>query len=156
MSTSTALVTLDDMNPKQALNLHLEAKERGRGELGKFIKHETAHTPNQYYYRLRKKGVMPLKAHNGGTQNIVSFKTAYKEPVAPEVKDLEEKLRQLELQLHNLSVTPAKRAMAVLSSAIDEIEYRSRSFLATIVAKNCASLSVKQEKWLADLESKYL
>lgn len=156
MNTGTALITLDNINPKQALNMHLEVKERGRGELGKFIKYETAHTPNQYYYRMRKKGVMPFKSRKSDAANIVSFKSSRNEVVNPQVRELESKLKQLELQLQAMSVTPAQRAMSVLSSGLDEIGYRSRSFLATIIAKNSATISAKQEKWLSDLESQYL
>ena len=150
MSNNTALVTLDTMPASEARMLHMQVKNRGRGEVSKFIKYETAHTSNQYYYRLRKKGVMPLKSDN---KNIVAFKSTRNETT--EVQKLQAKVEQLEMALQVAMVTPAQRALQVLVSGMGEITFRSRSFLASVVAKDYSTLSPKQEKWLSDLEAKY-
>lgn len=150
MSNNTALVTLDTMPASEARMLHMEVKNRGRGEVSKFIKYETAHTSNQYYYRLRKKGVMPLKSDN---KNIVAFKSTRNEMT--DVQKLQAKVDQLEMQLEASFVTPAKRAVEVLYSGLDGISHSSRKFLCSIVQRNSATLSPKQEKWLSDLETKY-
>jgi hypothetical protein len=156
MSTSTALVTLDNMPAPEARLLHMEVKNRGRGELTKFIKYETAHTRGQYYYRLRKKGVMPFKKTEAGNKNtVVSFKSS-RNVADPRIQQLEAQIKQLELQLEAANVTPAQRALDVLAAGMGEISYRSRVFLAQLIAKDYASISHKQEKWLADLESKHL
>ena len=152
MTSSTALVTIDTMPASEARMLHMEVKNRGRGEVSKFIEYETAHTPSQYYYRLRKKGVMPFKA-NSGNKNIVAFKSSRSH--TPEVQELQDKIKQLEMALEVAMVSPAKRALEVLVAGMDEIGFRSRSFLASIVAKDYNTLTPKQEKWLSDLEKQH-
>ena len=93
---------------------------------------------------------MPLKSDN---KNIVAFKSARNE--ATEVQKLQAKVEQLEMALQVAMVTPAQRALQVLVSGMGEITFRSRSFLASVVAKDYSTLSPKQEKWLSDLEAKY-
>lgn len=156
MSNSTALVTIDNMPAPEARLLHMEVKNRGRGELTKFIKYETAHTTGQYYYRMRKKGVMPFKKlENKKANTVVSFKSS-RSVADPRIEQLQAQIKQLELQLEAAKETPAQRAIQILSSAYGSLGYRSRVFLAGIVAKDYNTISSKQEKWLADLESRHL
>lgn len=150
-NTSTALVVVDDMSPMDALKMHTSVKERGRGAVKAFVENETVYDNYRaYHYRLKKIGVMPLSSRKNKPQHAV------KETLPAVVADLEQKIKQLELQLQAANVTPAQRALDVLSSGLGEINYRSRVFLANLIAKDYASISHKQEKWLADLESKHL
>lgn len=151
MSNSTALVTIDTMPASEARMLHMEVKNRGRGEVKKFINYETAHTPNQYYYRLRKKGVMPLKSAAKNKNSVVPFKSSRN----TEVQNLSKKIKQLEMQLSAAMTTPAQRALDVLQISLGEITTTSRKFLCSIISYDRASLSPKQEKWLSDLETKF-
>lgn len=153
MTNSTALVTIDEMPAAEARMLHMEVKNRGRGEVSKFIKYETAHTSNQYYYRLRKKGVMPVASPRTNNKNsVVGLKPS--RAVSTQVQELEIKIAQLELALKTAGVTPASRALAVLNSNMDELGYRSRSFLSSLIGKNIRQLTEKQETWLSNLERK--
>ena len=152
MSNSTALVTIDNMPAAEARMLHMEVKNRGRGEVTKFIKYETAHTPNQYYYRLRKKGVMPFKASNNSKNSVVPFKSSRNN----QLQDLSKKIEQLEMQLSAAMTTPAQRALQILQGSLDEITTTSRKFLCSVISYDRASLSPKQEKWMSDLETKHL
>lgn len=152
MSNNTALVTIDTMPSAEARMLHMEVKNRGRGAVGNFIKYETAHTSNQYYYRLRKKGVMPIAPSRGNNGSVVEFKSS--RAVSSQVRELESKIVQLEMALQVASITPAMRALAVLNSNMDSIGHRSRLFLASLIGKNLGKLTEKQETWLSDLERK--
>lgn len=154
MSTGTALITLDQMDPAEAKLLHLEVKSRGKGELTKFIQYETDHSKNQYYYRMRKLGVMPFKS---STQNVVEFKS--RRNVTPEqsrIDQLELELQQLKQMLGQMSVSPAERAIKLLSQVGANIDVRSRKFLGSVVAKDYQTLTQKQQKWMTDLECRYL
>lgn len=154
MSTGTALITLDQMDPAEAKLLHLEVKSRGKGELTKFIQYETDHSKNQYYYRMRKLGVMPFKS---STQNVVEFKS--RRNVTPEqnrIEQLELELQQLKQMLGQMSVSPAERAIKLLSQVGADIDVRSRKFLGSVVAKDYQTLTQKQQKWMTDLECRYL
>jgi hypothetical protein len=154
MTTGTALITLDQMDPSEAKLLHLEVKGRGRGELTKFIKYETDHSKNQYYYRMRKMGVMPFK---GSSQNVLEFKS--RRNVTPEqsrIDQLEFELQQLKQMFGQMSVSPAERAINLLSQVGADIDVRSRKFLGSIVAKDYQTLTQKQQKWMTDLEGRYL
>ena len=157
MNTGTSLVTLDNINPKQALNMHLEVKERGPGELAKFIQYETAHTPGQYYYRMRKLGVMPFKSR-GSNKNVIEFKSRRTEVVVPEdrIERLEKEVQQLKQLLSSVSLSPSQRALTLLSGHSDQLNYKSKKFLASIISRDTASLSAKQEAWMSNLERQYL
>lgn len=155
MKTGTALITLDQMEPSEAKLLHLEVKNRGRGAITEFIRHETNHSSGQYYYRMRKMGVMPFKAPE--KKNVVEFKSRRTEVSSQDrVAQLEKEIAQIKNLLAVVSITPSQRAIKVLSSAEDDLDPRSRKFLGSIIANNFASLSPKQQKWMADLESRYI
>jgi hypothetical protein len=151
---STALIAVDNMPPKEAFRLHVAVKERGRGAVKQFVENETVYDNYRaYHYQLKKLGVMPLSKR--GKNSAVSVKQT--QSVAdPRIQQLEAQIKQLELQLQTVTVTPAQRALDVLSAGLGEINYRSRVFLAQLIAKDYASISHKQEKWLSDLESKHL
>ena len=154
MTTGTALITLDQMDPSEAKLLHLEVKGRGRGELTKFIKYETDHSKNQYYYRMRKMGVMPFKS----SQNVVEFKSR-RNNISEEssrIEALEAEIKQLKAMLAGNQTTPAQRAISLLSNSYEDLSYNSRKFLSSVVSKNPASLSAKQQKWMDDLEMRHI
>lgn len=147
-ATGTALVRVEDMSPREAFLMHTSVKERGRGAVKKFIDHETPYNGyGQYHYQLLKLGVMPMKKR--GAKAVVSQDNSV-------VSALESKIKQLEMQLSLAQVTPANRALDVLNAGFGELHYRSRGFLCSIITKDSASLSPKQEKWLSDLETQYL
>jgi hypothetical protein len=154
MNTGTSLIILDQMDPSEAKLLHLEVKGRGRGELTKFIQYETDHSKNQYYYRMRKMGVMPFKS---SSHNVLEFKS--RRNVTPEqsrIDQLEFELQQLKQMFGQMSVSPAERAIRLLSQVGADIDVRSRKFLGSIVAKDYQTLTQKQQKWMTDLEGRYL
>ena len=142
-STQTALVVIDQMTPKEALMTHTAIKNQGRGAVIAFIKNETPYNSYpKYYYELTKKGVAPFKAQGpkkkAATQN-----------------NLQLRIEQLEMQLAVSLVSPAKRAMSLLQDSRDQIGGKSRRFLCDVVCYDRSSLTVKQEKWMTDLEETY-
>ena len=158
MNIGTALITLDNVSPKQALNMHLEVKERGRGELSKFIKYETEHTRSQYYYRMRKLGVMPFKSRDDN-KNVVEFKSRRTDLVAPQkdrIEQLEKEVQELKKLLSSVSLSPSQRALTLLSGHSEQMNYKSQKFLASIISRDPATLSYKQEAWMSSLEQQYL
>lgn len=135
---STALVVIDQMSPKDALEMHTAVKNQGRGSVSAFVKNETPYEGYaKYYYELKKKGVVPFKPRGPRKQSY---------------SPLELRVQQLEMELAASYLTPSKRAMTVLQSALEEVTGSSRKFLCDIIARDRASLSQKQEKWLSDLE----
>ena len=142
-STQTSLVVIDQMSPKDALMTHTAVKSQGRGSVTTFVKNETSYESYPaYYYALKKKGVVPFNPRGPRTEVITE-------------NPLEVRIRQLEMQLSAPSVTPAKRAVEVLYSSVDSLGYPSRKFLCSIVQRNSATLSPKQESWLANLEQDF-
>ena len=140
-STQTALVVIDQMSPKEALMTHTAVKNQGRGAVTAFVKNETSYDSYpKYYYALKKKGVVPFSPRGP------------KATSSPSKSDLELRIQQLEMQLSAPQVTPAKRAVCLLHSSMDNVTYASRKFLCSIVQRNSATLSPKQEAWLAGLE----
>lgn len=139
--TSTALVVVEQMSPKEALSMHTKVKEQGRGAVKSFVKNDTEYDSYpKYYYALKKKGVVPF---NPRGPKVVS---------SPSKSDLELRIQQLEMQLSAPQITPAKRAVDLLHSSMDNVTYASRKFLCSIVQRNSATLSPKQEAWLSNLE----
>ena len=142
-STQTALVVIDQMSPREALMTHTAIKNQGRGAITAFVKNETSYDSYpKYYYALKKKGVVPFKPRGPRVATVTE-------------NPLELRIKQLEMQLEASFVTPAKRALEVLYSGLDSISHSSRKFLCSVVQRNSATLSPKQEKWLSDLEAKY-
>ena len=140
-STQTALVVVDQMSPKEALMTHTSVKSQGRGAVTAFIKNETPYDSYpKYYYELKKKGVVPFKPR--GPKNTVSLRNP-----------LELRIEQLEMQLAISLTSPAKRAMTLLQENLDQVTGKSRRFLCDVVCYDRASLTVKQEKWMSDLEA---
>lgn len=141
--TSTSLVVVDQMSPREALSMHTKVKDQGRGAVKAFVKNDTAYDSYpKYYYALKKKGVVPFNPRGPRVATVTE-------------NPLELRIKQLEMQLEASFVTPAKRAVEVLYSGLDGISHSSRKFLCSIVQRNSATLSPKQEKWLSDLETKY-
>ena len=139
--TSTALVVLDQMSSKEALSMHVKVKEQGRGAVTSFVENDTAYgSYPKYYYALKKKGVVPFNPR-GPKVAPTKSKT-----------DLELRIQQLEMQLSAPQITPAKRAVDLLYSSMNNVTYASRKFLCSIVQRNSATLSPKQEAWLSSLE----
>jgi hypothetical protein len=123
--------------------MHTKVKDQGRGAVKSFVKNDTAYDSYpKYYYALKKKGVVPFNPRGPRAATITE-------------NPLELRIKQLEMQLEASFVTPAKRAVEVLYSGLDGISHASRKFLCSIVQRNSATLSPKQEKWLSDLETKY-
>jgi len=140
-STQTALVVFDQMSPKEALMTHTAVKNQGRGAVTAFVKNETSYDSYpKYYYALKKKGVVPFNPR-GPKVAPTKSKT-----------ELELRIQQLEMQLSAPQITPAKRAVDLLYSSMDNVTYASRKFLCSIVQRNSATLSPKQEAWLSSLE----
>lgn len=139
--TSTSLVVVDQMSPREALSMHTKVKDQGRGAVNAFVKNDTAYDSYpKYYYALKKKGVVPFNPRGP------------KATSSPSKTDLELRIQQLEMQLSAPHVTPAKRAVELLYSSMDNVTYASRKFLCSIVQRNSATLSPKQESWLSSLE----
>ena len=142
-STQTALVVVDQMSPREALMTHTAVKNQGRGAITAFVKNETSYDSYpKYYYALKKKGVVPFNPRGPRVATITE-------------NPLELRIKQLEMQLKASSITPAKRAVEVLYSSVDSISYTSRKFLCSIVQRNSATLSPKQESWLSSLEKDF-
>lgn len=138
--TSTALVVVDQMSPKEALSMHTKVKDQGRGAVKSFVKNDTAYDSYpKYYYALKKKGVVPFNPRGPRVATVTE-------------NPLELRIQQLEMQLSATQVTPAKRAVELLYSSMDNVTYASRKFLCSIVQRNSATLSPKQEAWLSSLE----
>lgn len=141
--TSTGLVVVDQMSAKDALALHTTVKSQGRGSVSSFVKNDTSYDSYpKYYYELKKKGVVPFKPR--GPRNEVITENP-----------LELRIQQLEMQLLAPQVTPAKRAVEVLYKGVDTLSYPSRKFLCSVVQRNSATLSPKQESWLGNLEQDF-
>lgn len=142
--TLTDLVVVDQMSAKDALALHTTVKSQGRGSVNSFVKNDTSYDSYpKYYYELKKKGVVPFKPRGP------------KVPSSSTETDLELRIQQLEMQLLVPQVTPAKRAVEVLYKGVDNLSYPSRKFLCSIVQRNSATLSPKQESWLDNLEQDF-
>lgn len=138
---STALVVVDQLSKKEVLEMHTSVKGQGRGAISNFVHNDTPYSNySEYYVALRKKGVAPFKPR--GPRKVTNTQVA-----------LEDRIQQLEMQLAVSSITPAKRALEVLYNGMDNITYTSRKFLCSIIQRNTASLSPKQEKWLSNLEN---
>ena len=141
--TSTGLVVVDQMSAKDALALHTTVKSQGRGSVSSFVKNDTSYDSYpKYYYELKKKGVVPFNPR--GPRNEVITENP-----------LELRIQQLEMQLLAPQVTPAKRAVEVLYKGVDTLSYPSRKFLCSVVQRNSATLSPKQESWLGNLEQDF-
>lgn len=152
---STALVVVDNMSPKEALGLHTSVKERGRGAVKQFVEAETIYgNYGSYYYQLKRLGVMPL-SHRGKKSTALVEQTKKVSPPSV-VADLEQRIKQLEMQIAIAKVSPAQRALNILSSSLNDLGDKSRMFLCGIVSRNSAGLSTKQEKWMNDLEGRFL
>ena len=142
---STALIRVDIMEPREALRQHVQVKENGRGAIINFVENETIYPAyGQYYYQLKKLGVVPFRKSGVATAS----------PEMHKELSLEEQVLELKRQLAAAKVSPAKRAINVLYHHFEQLGVRSRSFLCTIVAQDRSTLSNKQEKWLSDLESR--
>lgn len=144
--TSKALVVVENMNPREALELHTSVKEQGKGAIGKFVKNDTPYSSyGNYYYQMKKLGVMPMKPR--------------KKADAPQTKEtqLEVRIQQLEKQLQTLNTTVGKRAALVAAAGFDDLNYRTRKFLGDMITKDLPThkLSVKQEEWLSSLETRF-
>jgi hypothetical protein len=141
LDTPTSLVVVDQMSPREALSMHTKVKGQGRGAVKAFVKNDTAYDSYpKYYYALKKIGVVPF---NPRGPKVTS---------SPSKTDLEFRIQQLELQIAVSSITPAKRAVELLCSSMDNISYTSRKFLCSVVQRNSATVSPKQEAWLSGLE----
>ena len=141
--TSTSLVVVDQMSPREALSMHTKVKEQGRGAVKSFVKNDTAYDSYpKYYYALKKKGVVPFKPRGPRVAAVTE-------------NPLELRIQQLELQLQSATLTPSRRALDVLGSGLKEIAGNSRKFLCDVIRYDRSSLTDKQEKWLSDLEAKY-
>lgn len=141
--TSTSLVVVDQMSPREALSMHTKVKEQGRGAVKSFVKNDTAYDSYpKYYYALKKKGVVPFKPRGPRVAAVTE-------------NPLELRIQQLELQLQSATLTPSRRALDVLESGLKEIAGNSRKFLCDVIRYDRSSLTDKQEKWLSDLEAKY-
>lgn len=138
--TSTSLVVIDQMSPREALSMHTKVKDQGRGAVKSFVKNDTAYDSYpKYYYALKKKGVVPFNPRGPRVATVTE-------------NPLELRIQQLEMQLSATKITPAKRAVDLLYSSMDNVTYASRKFLCSIVQRNSATLSPKQEAWLSSLE----
>ena len=138
--TSTSLVVVDQMSPREALSMHTKVKDQGRGAVKAFVKNDTAYDSYpKYYYALKKKGVVPFNPRGPRAATVTE-------------NPLELRIQQLEMQLSATKITPAKRAVDLLYSSMDNVTYASRKFLCSIVQRNSATLSPKQEAWLSSLE----
>ena len=152
---NTSIVTIDDMKPADLRLMHLEVKNRGRGAMSEFIQHETPYTKSQYYYRMRQKGVMPFKGQSD--KNVLEFKGKGGVPAnQSRIEQLEFELEQIKQLFNKMSVTPAERAIGLLSKVGTELDDLSRKFLGGVIAKDYATLSPKKQKWMSDLEARYL
>jgi hypothetical protein len=152
---STALVVVDNMTTKEALGLHTSVKERGRGAVKQFVEGETIYgSYSHYYYQLKKLGVMPLSQRGKKSTALVGQTKKVSPPSV--VADLEQRIKQLEMQLQVAKVSPAQRALNILSADLNNLGDKSRIFLCAIVSRNSAGLSAKQEKWMSDLEGRTL
>lgn len=145
---SKALVAVDDMDPADALKMHTAIKSRGRGAITEFVENETPYgTYGNYYYRMKKIGVMPMKPQGS------KGKSQQKQQSNP----LEERIKQLEMQLQNLNTSTGHRAAKIAAAAYEQLNYKTRKFLGDMIVKDLPThtLSYKQEAWLANLESKF-
>jgi hypothetical protein len=97
---------------------------------------------------------MPL-SHRGKKSTALVEQTKKVSPPSV-VADLEQRIKQLEMQIAIAKVSPAQRALNILSSSLNDIGDKSRMFLCGIVSRNSAGLSTKQEKWMNDLEGRFL
>lgn len=142
---STALVVVEDLTEREALIMHTSVKERGRGAVKAFVENETPYESYpKYHYQLKKKGIMPMSKRK---KSILPTKPL------DHTHQLQLKIDQLERQLQVSKQTPAERAINILYSSYKEVGYKSRSFLCSIISKDRATLTDKQEKWLSDLEA---
>jgi hypothetical protein len=147
---STALVAIENLTPREALEMHTSVKNRGAGSVTSFINSETPYTKNQYYYYMRKLGVMPFKTRNTSNKSVA--KTGDK------LSQLEQKLKMLEAQIEASNISTGKRAAAIVHVAFDELNNSSRKFLGDMIAKDLPAykMSYKQEKWLSNLEQRFI
>lgn len=154
-NNSTALVVVEEMEPKEALKMHTTIKQRGRGAIQEFVQNETPYKNyGGYYYQMKKLGIMPMTTR-GSYDKSQQQQTAVV-PTQSRIDALEEELRQIKSLLSKVNTTPCDRAISLLSSSYGALGYSSRKFLAYLVTHNPADLSSKQEKWLTDLEQKHL
>jgi len=144
-NSSTALVTIEGMTAREVLLMHTKIKKGGRGAVTAFIENETSYDGYpQYYYQLKKKGVAPIKPRGTKVQELTY------------VENLEDRIKKLEMEIHAVRVTPSQRALNILSSHMNEIGHRSRVFLCQLISRDTATLTAKQDKWLSDLEARFL
>ena len=142
---STALVVVEDLTEREALIMHTSVKERGRGAVKAFVENETPYESYpKYHYQLKKKGIMPMSKRK---------KSSLPTKTLGDTRQLQMQIDELKHQLQISKQTPAERAINILYSSYKEIGYKSRSFLCSIISKDRATLTDKQEKWLSDLEA---
>jgi len=145
---SKALVVVDDMDPVDALKMHTYIKSQGRGAITEFVENETPYgTYGNYYYRMKKIGVMPMNPRGSKGKN------QQKQQSSP----LEDRIKQLEMQLESLNASTGHRAAKIAAAAYEQLNYKTRKFLGDMIAKDLPThtLSYKQEAWLSNLEDKF-
>lgn len=127
---NNALVVVSDMTAKEALDMHSRVKSKGHGAISEFVENDTPYDSySEYYVELKKKGVVPFKRR---------------------------KTTKLVLQPQQRVDSPANRAINILKDHLNSLDTKSRMFLCSIVSYNNQSLTFKQERWVANLEYKYL